>query len=85
MDIDSGIKRQLDAFHEILDDISRLHDKVPESREQRQEVADSIHLKLKDYQQNVTSLEFLIQDEVDSEEKMRHMVVLDRLNENLKL
>ncbi|KAA8910983.1 hypothetical protein TRICI_003994 [Trichomonascus ciferrii] len=83
MEVENEIDRLKDSYNALLELISRLQG--TSSAHQRQELADSVQLRLKEYENGVQALEFLIDDDVDMDQRKMHLVALDRLRENLKL
>lgn len=83
MDVDTEVERLKSSYYALLELISRLSESS--SSNKRQELTDTVQLRLKDYESGVKSLDFLIADDLDPELKKQHLVSLDRLKEDLKI
>ncbi|ANB11438.1 Sec20p [Sugiyamaella lignohabitans] len=86
MTIEEAITRQLDSYHLLLELITRLHT-LSSSKEVRQELADLIQRRIKEYDTATESLEIQIENHVSQTDpnRKRYLVSLDRIRENLRL
>lgn len=85
MNVEGSIKSLKNQQHVLLKSIADLHEYKGTSEIDRLELAESIQLRLKEYETGVQSIELDIEDEQPGSTRNNHEVLLDKLRENLKL